>query len=230
MYDMKGNNIVSLAKLGCGSEEKIKIFAFYFVLRSPCTNFVPRKSIITTKMFKKLLLLVLFVAPLSLCAQKYAHFDYSAVMAAMPEAKKAQTELEATYKKYQSDIEAMQKELQTKAEKYQKEDTDATPANIRERHQQELQDMYQRLQQANQDNTDALQKEQSQKMQPIIQKVLNAVNAVAQEGGYVYIIDKNASQQAGVFINESISVDATKAVMAKLGISASAATTTPAKK
>lgn len=168
-------------------------------------------------------MLVLFVAPLSLCAQKFAHFDYAAIMQAMPEAKTAQTELEGIYKQYQTEIEGMQKELQTKAEKYQKEDTDATPANIRDRHQQELQDMYQRLQQAQQDNSDNFQKEQSKKMQPIIQKVLNAVNAVAQEGGYIYIVDKNASQQAGIFINESLSSDVTSSVMKKLGISATTA-------
>lgn len=168
-------------------------------------------------------MLVLFVAPLSLCAQKFAHFDYAAIMQAMPEAKTAQTELEGIYKQYQTEIEGMQKELQTKAEKYQKEDTDATPANIRDRHQQELQDMYQRLQQAQQDNSDNFQKEQSKKMQPIIQKVLNAVNAVAQEGGYIYIVDKNASQQAGIFINETLSSDVTSSVMKKLGISATTA-------
>lgn len=168
-------------------------------------------------------MLVLFVAPLSLCAQKFAHFDYSAIMQAMPEAKTAQTELEGIYKQYQTEIEGMQKELQTKAEKYQKEDTDDTPANIRDRHQQELQDMYQRLQQAQQDNSDNFQKEQSKKMQPIIQKVLNAVNAVAQEGGYIYIVDKNASQQAGIFINETLSSDVTSSVMKKLGISATTA-------
>ena len=106
---------------------------------------------------------MLFVAPLRLCAQKFAHFDYNAILSAMPEAKTAQTELETIYKKYQSDMENMQKELQTKAEKYQKEDT-----------------------------------------------------------------DKTASQQAGIFINESASNDATSAIMKKLGISATA--TTPAKK
>ena len=180
-------------------------------------------------MFKKILLLVHFVAPLSLCAQKFAHFDYNAILSAMPEAKTAQTELETIYKKYQSDMENMQKELQTKAEKYQKEDTDATPANIRERHQQELQDMYQRLQQAQQDNSENMQKEQAKKMQPIMTKVFNAVDAVAKENGYVYIIDKTASQQAGIFINESASNDATSAIMKKLGISATTAIT-PAKK
>ena len=100
---------------------------------------------------------MLFVAPLSLCAQKFAHFDYGTIMQAMPEFKTAQASIEALGKQYQSEIEGMQKELQTKAEKYQKEDTDATPANIKERHQQELQDMYQRLQQAQQDNTEKFQ-------------------------------------------------------------------------
>ena len=65
-------------------------------------------------MFKKLLLLVLAVAPLSLCAQKFAHFDYAAIIQAMPEAKAAQADLEALYKQYQAELENMQKELQTK--------------------------------------------------------------------------------------------------------------------
>ena len=42
-------------------------------------------------MFKKILIMVLFVAPLSLAAQKFAHFDYATIMQAMPEFKKAQT-------------------------------------------------------------------------------------------------------------------------------------------
>lgn len=179
-------------------------------------------------MFKKILLLVLFVAPLSLCAQKFAHYDSNAIFSAMPEAKTAQAEIETIYKKYQADIENLAKEFQTKAEKYQKEDTEATPANIRERHQQELEEMKQRFQQAQQDNSENLQKEQAKKMQPVITKVFNAVDAVAKENGYVYIIDKTASQQAGIFINESASNDATSAIMKKLGISATA--TTPAKK
>lgn len=174
-------------------------------------------------MIKKLLMLVLFVAPMSLFAQKFAHFDYSTIMQSMPEALTAQSEIEALYKQYQTEIENMQKELQTKAEKYQKEDTDATPANIKERHQQELQDMYQRLQQAQQDNSDNFQKAQTQKMQPVLQKVMTAVNTIAQEGGYVYIIDKTTAQNSGMVINETISVDVTSQIMQKLGISASAA-------
>lgn len=176
-------------------------------------------------MIKKLLVLAFFVAPLSLCAQKFAQFDYTSIMQAMPEYKKAQTELETLYKQYQTELENMQKELQTKYEKYQKEDTEQSPQNIRERHQQELQEMSQRLQQAQQDNTDNMQKTQQQKMQPIVQKVMDAVNAVAKEGGYIYVVDKTASQSAGIVINDALSTDVTKAVMGKLGISAAAAAT-----
>ncbi len=174
-------------------------------------------------MLKKLILLVLFVAPFSLCAQKFAHYDLQNIVESMPEYKKAQTELETLGKQYQNELESMQKELQTKAEKYQKEDTDATPQNIKERHQQELQEMYQKLQQAQQDNTEAFQKAQQTKMQPITKKVLDTVSAVAKEGGYVYVFDKSVAQSGTMVINESLSTDVTNQVLGKLGISASAA-------
>lgn len=173
-------------------------------------------------MFKRFLLLALLAAPLSLCAQKFAHFDYTSIMQAMPEYKAAQTELEALYKKYQTELESMQTELQTKYEKYSQEDNEQTPKNIRDRHQQELQDMSQRLQQARDDNSENMQKQQQQKMQPIVQKVMDAVNAVAQEGGYVYIVDKTGSQQAGIVINETLSQDVTSQVMKKLNLTTSA--------
>ncbi len=176
-------------------------------------------------MIKKLLVLALFVAPLSLCAQKFAHFDYTSIMQAMPEYKKAQGELETLYKQYQTELESMQKELQTKYDKYQKEDTDQTPQNIRERHAQEISEMSQRLQQAQQDNSDNMQQAQQQKMQPIVQKVMDAVSTVAKEGGYVYIVDKTASQSAGIVINDALSTDVTNSVMAKLGLSATATAT-----
>lgn len=178
-------------------------------------------------MFKKLILLVLFIAPLSLCAQKFAHFDYAQVMQSLPEYKTAQTDLEALYKKYQDEISGLQKELQTKADKYQKEDTDQTPQNIKDRHQQELQELYQRVQQAAQDNEQAFTKAQQERMTPISQKVVNAVNSVAQEGGYVYVLDKNAAQNGGIIINDTLSTDVTSQVLKKLGISAAAKPVAP---
>ena len=173
-------------------------------------------------MIKKLLMLVLFVAPMSLAAQKFAHFDYTLVMQSMPAVKAAQAELETIGKQYQDELAGMEKEIQTKIEKYQNEINDQTPENIRTRRMQEIQEMQQRFQQASEDNQKAYNETASKKMQPLIQKVMDTVNTVAKEGNYIYIIDKTASQAAGVFINEAISEDVTKKVMDTLGISAAA--------
>ena len=177
-------------------------------------------------MIKKILMMVLFLAPLSLAAQKYAHFDYEAVITAMPAYKTAQTELQAISKKYETDFADMQKEFQTKVDKYQKETNEQTPANIRQRREQELMEMQEKLKQAYEDNGKALQQESMNKMQPIQIKLNDAVNAVAKEGNYAFIIDKTAAAATRIFINEAASEDVTKKVMAKLGISA----TVPAKK
>ena len=179
-------------------------------------------------MFKKILIMVLFVAPLSLAAQKFAHFDYATIMQAMPEFKKAQTEMETMGKQFREELQNMEKEINTKIEKFQSEVNDKTPENIRNRRAQEIQDLQQRYQQAAQDNERAFDEARQKKFQPITQKVMDAVNAIAKEGNFVYIVDKNASQQAGIVINEALSEDVTKRIAAKLGISAAALTAAPA--
>ncbi len=167
-------------------------------------------------MIKKLLILVMMLAPLSLFAQKFAHFNSNQVLEVYPAAKTVQTELEALGKQYQSDLEAMQKELQTKVQKYQAEVNEKTPENMRQRREQELTELQQRIQQAYQDNEQAFRQAQMQKMKPIQDAVYNALNAVLKEGSYVYAIDK--ATVSGVTINEALSTDITAQVKAKLGI------------
>ncbi|MDO4930117.1 MAG: OmpH family outer membrane protein [Bacteroidales bacterium] len=180
-------------------------------------------------MIKKILLLVLLVAPMSLAAQmKFASFDYSAIMQAMPETKQAQTELETMGKQFSDELQSMQTEIQTKIDKYNSEINDQTPENIRTRRAQEIQDLQTRYEQAANDNQQAFEEARTKKLQPIMQKVLDAVNSVAKEGNYVYVVDKNASQTAGIIINEALSEDVTVKVLSKLGLSASALTTSSA--
>ena len=52
-------------------------------------------------------------------------------------------------------------------------------------------------------------------LSPIIEKVQNAVNAVGQEKGFTYILDKTAG--VVVFIGEN-AIDITSDVKAKLGL------------
>lgn len=169
-------------------------------------------------MIKRILLLLLCAAPLSLAAQKFAHFDYTSIIQSLPETKTAMTELEALSKQYTEELQAMEKEIQTKMDKYQSEVNDKTPENIRTRRAQEITDLQTRYQQASEDDQKNFNEARNTKMQPIIQKVMNAVNNVAKEGNYLYIVDQTASQSAGIFLNTALSEDVTKKVMDKLGL------------
>ena len=147
-------------------------------------------------------------------AQKFGHINSQEVIQAMPEFTKARTDIETLTKQYEADLKSMQEELQKKAEAFEKEES-TLPENIKTRRQQELQDMYQKIQQSYQDNQQALAKEQSEKMQAITNKVLDAIKAVGQAGGYVYIMDLSGGIP---YISTTLSTDVTVQVKAKLGL------------
>lgn len=176
---------------------------------------------------KKIIMLLLLAAPIALCAQKYAQVDYFALVQATPEFKTAQTELETIGKNFEKDLLEMRTEIETKMQKYQSETNAQTPENIRVRREQELQDLYQRYQQAEQDNSQAFETAKQQKLQPIHQKVADAIKAFAQEGGYVYIMDKSAAQGTYIFLNETLNEDVTNLIAKKLGITLNAAPARP---
>ena len=163
---------------------------------------------------KKLLLMLLVFAPMTMMAQKFGHVNASEVMQALPEFAKARTEIETLQKQYEADLKSMQDELQKKAEAFEKEQA-TLPDNIKQRRQQELEERYQTIQQSYQDNQQALAKAQQEKLSAIQTKVLEAIKQVGEAGGYVYIMDI----AAGIpFISSTLSKDVTAEVKAKLGL------------
>ena len=164
---------------------------------------------------KKILIAILMMAPLSLCAQKFAHFNTADIIPSMKEYTTAQEELQSMQKQYEDDMKLMQDELQKKSEEYQKEQANLLE-NVRARREQELNDLYNRLQQSFQDNQAALQKAEAEKMNTIREKVLAAIKKIGEEGGYVYIVDTSS----GVipFVSTTLSTDITAQVKKELGI------------
>ena len=164
---------------------------------------------------KKILIAILMMAPLSLCAQKFAHFNTADIIPNMKEYTTAMEEVQAMQKQYEDDMKLMQDELQKKSEEYQKEQANLLD-NVRQRREQELNDLYTRLQQSYQDNQAALQKAETEKMNVIREKVLAVVKKVGEAGGYVYIVDTSS----GVipFINSTLSTDITDQLKKELGI------------
>lgn len=164
---------------------------------------------------KKLLFMLMMLAPMAAFAQKFGHVNSQEIIQAMPEFTKARTDIEELAKQYDADLKSMQEEIQKKAEALEKEQA-TLPANIKQRREQELQEMYQKYQQSAQDNQQALAKEQQEKMQAITTKVLDAIKSVGQTDGYVYIMDIAGG---GIpYISTTLSTDVTAKVKAKLGL------------
>ncbi len=163
---------------------------------------------------KKNIAMALILAPLSLSAQKFGHFDSSVIVQAMPEYKTSQTELQNLQKQYEDELSRMREELQKKSQDYDRQ-RDSLPDNIKQRREQELNDLYQRIQQSFNDNRDSLQAKSAEKMQAITQKIIAAVKVIGDEGQYVYIMDTTGGVP---YISKSLSEDLTDKIKAGLGI------------
>ena len=166
-------------------------------------------------MLKKIALLLMLVLPMSVFAQKFGHIKTQEILTVMPEYTKAQTDINTMQKQYQDEMKRLTDEIQKKFAAYQQEQANL-PKNIQERRQKELQELNERGMQMQQDAQQELQQSWMQMLEPIAKKIDDAIKAVGQEGGYVYIFDLNATQIP--FVNETLSTDVTGAVKAKLGL------------
>ena len=162
---------------------------------------------------KKLILMLMLCAPMTLFAQKFGHLDSQALLQSLPEATAVQSKLEAKGKVYQKQLEDMQAELQRQADAYDKSKSTMNATKQAET-EKNLQDMYNKIQQTAQDNQKAFNEEQQKQLGPVLEKVRNAIAAVAKAGNYVYIMEKAAGQP--LYINEALSKDITAEVKAQL--------------
>lgn len=166
-------------------------------------------------MLKKIALLLLLIVPMSLFAQKFGHVKSMDVISVMPEYAKAQTDIQAMQKQYEDEIKRATDELTKKYTEYQQEQANL-PKNIQERRQKELQELQEKGMQFQQDASQQLQKAYGELMEPIYKKFEDALKAVGQEGGYIYIFDLNRTDIP--YVNETQSTDVTATVKTKLGI------------
>ena len=163
---------------------------------------------------KKVILMLMLFAPLSIFAQKFGHIDSQALISSLPEAIRVQGELEALGKQYEAELTSMQNELQRKAEEYEKTRSTMNATKQAET-EQSRQEMYNKIQQAASDNQQAFNKAQQEKLGPILDRVRVAIENVAKKGGYIYIMEQSAGQP--IYVNTTLSTDITSEVKAELG-------------
>jgi outer membrane protein len=145
---------------------------------------------------KKILLMIMLMAPIATFAQKFGKVNTQTIMQALPEISKINGELEATAKQYENDLNNMRQELQRQSDAYDKGKSTMN-ATAQQQKEQELQQLYQKIQQTYQDNQQALQKAQQEKMQPVITKVRNAIASVGNTGGFTYIFEDGVAVYTG---------------------------------
>lgn len=148
-------------------------------------------------------------------AQKIAHINVDELLGLMPETQAAEQEMQKYAQQLEKDLEEMQAEAQGKYENLLNNQNNWTQLRIT-KEQEELEGMAQKIQsyqvQAQQD----LQNKQRELMEPIIEKAQNAVNDVARDKGYTYVLDSSQSKGVVIFVEKG--EDILPLVKAKLGI------------
>ncbi len=147
--------------------------------------------------------------------QKIGHINADELLQMMPETKAAQTQLETYGKQLEKEMEEMENELDAKYKSFV--DNQAVLTTLaKQSKQQELQQLQQRIQEYGQNAQRDLQNKQVELLTPIIEKATKAVQDVAKENGYAYILD--SSQSKAVIIADNDATDIMKLVKKKLGI------------
>jgi outer membrane protein len=168
-------------------------------------------------MKKVLLALALFVGTASIATaqQKIGHINADELLQMMPETKKAQTELEVYGRQLEKDLTDMETELQNKIDSFRANEKMMTTL-ARETKTKELQELQMRIQEYSQRAQQELQQKQVELLTPVIEKATKAVQDVAKEKGFSYILDSSPSKAVVVFAENG--EDILPLVKAKLAI------------
>ena len=119
---------------------------------------------------------------------KIGHVDIAQIMAELPERDSAAVILEKETKEIQSTYDDMSAVYNKMMDDYEKE-VSTYPEIVKKNKESELLDKQKRLQEFGQNATTTLQKRNSELIQPIIDKIIKAINKVATENGFTYILD-----------------------------------------
>jgi outer membrane protein len=117
----------------------------------------------------------------------YADVDY--IFSQMPEAKQIEAELKSMEAQLKGQIEAKIKKFQTELADYQKNGAAMIDA-VRQNTERELTQQQQNIEKLQQDAQTTIQNKNTQMMTPVYDKVGKAIEAVAKENGFSFILNQ----------------------------------------
>lgn len=146
---------------------------------------------------------------------KIGHINADQLLQMMPETIEAQAAIEAYRNQLESDLTTMESELQVKIQSFRENEKMMTTLS-RETKTREIQDIQQRIQEYSMKAQDDFSGKQEELLTPIIEKASSAVQKVAKENGFTYILDSSESKAVVIFAENGI--DIMDMVKAELGI------------
>jgi outer membrane protein len=179
---------------------------------------------------RKFVLLVVFgtVSFLSLAqtaSTKIGYADVDYIFSQMPEAKQIDADLKSLQTQLKNQIETKAQEFQKKLQDYQA-NINTMPEAVRANTERELQQLQQNLEKLQQDAQTNIQNKQTQLMEPVYKKVGKAIEDVAKENGFTFILN----QQIGgldVILYGDEKADVSDMVLKKMGVTPKPAAAAP---
>jgi outer membrane protein len=145
----------------------------------------------------------------------YAESDY--ILSQMPEFKKIDSELKTHGAQLENQMKAKYEDYQAKLKAYQGMPA-TTPEAIKADKERELAALQENMQKFQQDAQSSYQKKQGELMDPIYKKIGKAIEEVAKENGFTFIINPQLSNGGDILLFSDEKFNISDLVLKKLGV------------
>jgi outer membrane protein len=153
--------------------------------------------------------------------QKVGYADWDYIFAQMPEYKQIEASMKTHGDQLQNQMKAKTQEYESKLDYYQKNAATMVDA-VRKDKEAELTQLQQNIQKFQQDAQTSFEKKRSDLMQPVFTKVGKAIDEVAKENGYTFVINPQLVGGGDILLYQDSKFDISALVLKKMGITATA--------
>jgi len=158
-------------------------------------------------------------------SQKIGHADWEFIFSQLPEFRAIETELKSYETQLQNQAKSKVQDLNVKYKAYQELPAN-TPEAIRKDKESELAYLQENIQRFEQDAQSSIQKKQNDLIAPVFAKVGKAIDEVAKENGFTYILNPRMLGGGDLILFTDEQYNISELVLKKL---ASGGTKTPSK-
>lgn len=144
---------------------------------------------------KRILLILVFLMPMAVGAQKYACVNTEYILSNIPDYSRAQSQLDKQAANWQKELEQKFQEIDRLYKTYQQE-AYLLPDNLKRKREEEIkakENEAKELQNKYFGPGGDLDKKRAELMKPIQDRVYNAIERIANEKSYAFILDKSGS-------------------------------------